>query len=323
LIICFSKYIRSVVYFLIILIFLLFSLCNLFVLQIEVRNVGYKRKNREFNILDTKAVEIDKIDGTRKIRDYLGIEDLDYELLDSYNIIVEGSSDKIYIENLCRFFGLTVPKIIAANGADNILKYLDFYQSFYQNKNNKPCLLVLFDNDNKGREVYSKIKTNKYSNLRIYKEVLPNFMGESNDESNIQRTNCDWQVEDFVYPHVLCELVNEILKKRNENSNTEFKYIQAKTIETKIKQLAFKQRGILALIENEKNEKNPETGQIINFISSQLPSEQVKQSLANLFQESLQGNKKIITLIQEGDSKYPKVKEFLIRITESHNFIQV
>ncbi|MCC5608069.1 phosphate/phosphite/phosphonate ABC transporter substrate-binding protein, partial [Nostoc sp. CHAB 5834] len=44
LIICFSKYIRSVVYFLIILIFLLFSLCNLFVLQIEVRNVGYKNK---------------------------------------------------------------------------------------------------------------------------------------------------------------------------------------------------------------------------------------------------------------------------------------
>ncbi|MCC5612674.1 hypothetical protein LC612_39780, partial [Nostoc sp. CHAB 5834] len=58
LIICFSKYIRSVVYFLIILIFLLFSLCNLFVLQIEVRNVGF---NTTIARIKTVPIEVSKI----------------------------------------------------------------------------------------------------------------------------------------------------------------------------------------------------------------------------------------------------------------------
>ncbi len=132
-----------------------YTLDNVYLLEQEITQKHYQRKNRQFNILDTKAVEIDNIDGTRKIRNYLGIEDLDYELLNTYNLVVEGSSDKIYIENLCLFFGLPVPKIIEANGADNISKYLDFYQSFYQDRNQKPCLLVLLDNDNKGREVGS------------------------------------------------------------------------------------------------------------------------------------------------------------------------
>ncbi|PZV21918.1 MAG: hypothetical protein DCF12_21110 [Snowella sp.] len=194
-----------------------YTLDNVYLLELKITQTYYKRRNREFNILETKAVEIDSTNGTRKIRNYLGIEDLDYELLDSYNVIVEGSSDKFYIENLCHFFGLTVPKIINANGADNIIKYLDFYQSFYQNRNNKPCLLVLLDNNNKGREIYLKIKPSRYSKLGIHKQLLPNFMGETHDDLNIKYASCDWQVEDFVYPSVLCELVNIILKKRGTN----------------------------------------------------------------------------------------------------------
>jgi predicted ATP-dependent endonuclease of OLD family len=62
-----------------------YTLDNVFLLEQAITQKYYSRKNRNFNILDTKAVEIDKIDGTRKIRNYLGIEELDYELLDSYN----------------------------------------------------------------------------------------------------------------------------------------------------------------------------------------------------------------------------------------------
>ncbi len=253
----------------------------------------------------------------------MGIEDLDYELLNAYNIVVEGNADKIYIENLCLFFGLSTPKIITANGADNILKYLEFYQSFYQDKESRHSLLVLLDNDSKGREVYQRINPQKYNKLIIYKELVPNFIGETDTVLTIAKVNCDWQIEDLIYPKVLCELVNEVLKKRNEKTNPKLQLISSAKVEQKSLQPAFKQRGILALIENEKNEKNPETGQAINFVSSQLPSEQIKQSIANLFQKSLQGNKKMISLIQEEDSKYPKVKEFLTRITEPRNFIQI
>ncbi|MCC5611537.1 hypothetical protein LC612_33555, partial [Nostoc sp. CHAB 5834] len=66
LIICFSKYIRSVVYFLIILIFLLFSLCNLFVLQIEVRNVG---SNTVLANSSTKVVlAVDQVEAAKVAR---------------------------------------------------------------------------------------------------------------------------------------------------------------------------------------------------------------------------------------------------------------
>jgi hypothetical protein len=111
--------------------------------------------------------------------------------------------------------------------------------------------------------------------------------------------------------------------ERNENANVEFKHIRVKRIEDQIQKPAFKHRGILDLIEKEKNERNPNTGQAINFISSQHPTEQIKHSLAILFQESLQGNRKIISLLQEGNIKYPEIKTFLIRITEPHNFIEV
>ncbi|PSF34955.1 hypothetical protein C7H19_18290 [Aphanothece hegewaldii CCALA 016] len=299
-----------------------YTLDNIFLLDLRISQKYYQRQKSVFNILNTEVVEFNHIDGTRKIRNYLGIGGLDYELLDPYNLILEGETDQIYIENLCHFFNLPFPKIIPANGADKILKCLDFYQSFYQDKEHNPHLLILLDNDSKGRDIYQKINTIKYGKLIIHKELIPNFLGETDYVANSNKLNCDWQIEDFVYPKVLCELVNEIFKKRNEKTNPKLKTINSKTIETKIQQAAFKQRGILALIENEKNEKNPEIGQQINFVSSQSPSEQIKQSLAKLFQKSLQGNKKMINLIQEGDIKYPKVKEFLVKITDFNNFVQ-
>jgi hypothetical protein len=82
--------------------------------------------------LSTKIVDLDQIEGAKKIRDYLGIETLDYEILDRYNILVEGDTDKFYIEELSKFFRLTPPNIISVNGADNMSQYLNFYNSYYR-----------------------------------------------------------------------------------------------------------------------------------------------------------------------------------------------
>jgi hypothetical protein len=114
----------------------------------------------------------------------------------------------------------------------------------------------------------------------------------------------------------MSELVNNMLERTSLNR------INARAVETQINQAAFKNRGILNLLENHKNTKNPDQGQRISFISSQLPTEQIKTSLANLFKLSIRANAKIINLLREGDSEYPKVKEFISRITNPENFIQ-
>lgn len=91
-------------------------------------------------------------------------------MLDQYNIIVEGETDKKYLEELSAFLKLETPRMISANGADNIEKYLEFYNSFYQNleKVQIPSILILLDNDNKGREVYKKyLVINKRGNTGI------------------------------------------------------------------------------------------------------------------------------------------------------------
>jgi len=141
-----------------------YSMKNVFLLDLEIKPRYFKRKKETFNILETKIVNIDNEDGGKKIKEYLGITDDDYELLDRYNIIVEGETDKKYLEELLSYFKFKVPKFISANGADNIEKYLDFYNSFYKNLDSKyikPTILILLDNDNKGREVYKKIKNLK------------------------------------------------------------------------------------------------------------------------------------------------------------------
>lgn len=294
-----------------------YTLDNVFLLELEISQQFYTRRNREFNIIQTKIVELNQINGTQKIRNYLGIENTDYQLLDIFNIIVEGSSDKIYIESLCNFFDVPNYNIIPLHGANNAEKYLDFYNSFYSsNTSATPYLLVLLDNDVKGREVYKKIKPDKYRNIKIFKEFIPNFLGEVPLQVNGNRVDCDWQIEDFVYPKLMSELVNNMLEK------TRLKRINARAVETQINQAAFKNRGILNLLENHKNTKNPDQGQRISFISSQLPTEQIKTSLANLFKQSIRANAKIINLLREGDSEYPKVKEFISRITNPENFIQ-
>ena len=97
------------------------------------------------------------------------------------------------------------------------------------------------------------------------------------------------------------------MKKNN------FQTIDAIKIDKKIKTPAFKDRGILDLIEANKNEKNPNNGQKINFTSSN--SERIKKGLSNLF--IIQGDKKIIDIIKQEDKKYPQVKEFLEAISDS------
>lgn len=283
-----------------------YTLNNVFLLELEITERTYKRKGKKFSILNTKNVYMDDIDGAKSIRKYLGIEDHDYNLLDKFNIMVEGEDDRKYIIELLKYFNLPIPRIEPAFGVTNYPAKLDFYESFYENREDKPFILVLFDNDSKGREIFKKITKKCYNKIKIKPMFIPNFLGNFPDITNLDKVKTNNEIEDFVYPGIICELANKILELKK------MKLINKNTIISRIHQPAHIDNGILFMLENEKNNTNPTNGLTIKFDSIQ-----VKSGMSNLF--SIEGNKKIIRIIDEQKSEYPKVFEFLKIISNPNN----
>lgn len=167
-----------------------YTLKNVFLLDLDIGEKQlFKRANKHFHPLKTVLVDIEKENGQQKIREYLGIDLDDYELLDPYNIIVEGDSDKKYIDETARFFGFKPPNIIATHGVSKYEKTLEFYSSFYQNKELKPKVKLIFDNDKAGRDeykkIYKKINKNQFNNLELQCEFIPRHDGSTPSHDDI------------------------------------------------------------------------------------------------------------------------------------------
>ena len=237
----------------------------------------------------------------------MGIEKVEYNVLKKKNIIVEGNCDKKYLEQLMKYFGIVQPQIISANGASNIVKYLDFYESYYKNMNQyKPEIVVVYDNDIAGREAYKHNQAKRYPHLDVKHCILQNCTNSANIEYS-KHNNTNNEIEDFVYPEVMCYLVNEILGKKNMNA------IDSKKLIENLGQPAFKTTGFMMLCEMKKNENNPERGAEISFVSSGQATNQLKESLAGVFE--IEGNRRLASIIAEADKKYPKHYEHkLLRV---------
>lgn len=222
-----------------------------------------------------------------------------------FNILVEGQCDKKYIEELCKYFDINVPNIISLDGADNALKYLEFYNSYYHllDKEDEPIVKVLLDNDSKGREVYKKINAKKvnYHAIEVQCQLIQNFLGDANLDENNNNTNNE--IEDFIYPELTCFLINMIMPKMK------LKRLREKTICSNIKKNSFKTKGILALCEHEKNDKNPENGGKLSFTSSGETTNRFKDSLAGSF--NIQANINLLELIEKCSMEYPYVEQYL------------
>lgn len=282
-----------------------YSLKNVFLLDLEIgKEQLYKRTNKYFYPLKTILVDIEKENGQRKIRDYLGIDLDDYELLDPYNIIVEGDSDKKYLAETAKFFGLKPPNIIATHGVSKYERTLDFYNSFYQDKELNPKIRIILDNDQAGRDVYKKIhkkiERGIFSNLNLKCEFIPRYDGTQPNHDDVikDKINSNIEVEDFIYPELFTELGNKILHKKGMN------IVRWSSVKQKISANAFKEKGVLYNFDLVKNEMNPTDGHLIDF-----SHETVKKGIAESF--SLKGNKTRSKAMIKYDSRYPKVKKYL------------
>ncbi|EAH7655188.1 ATP-binding protein [Campylobacter coli] len=262
---------------------------NVNLLEQKVEEKSFKRKNGNvYNCISTQLVNISDSIGMKKIRDYLGIECNDFMIFHNFNIIVEGQCDKVYIEKILEIHNIDKPYIHSCDGADNIKSYLEFCDSFAP-KN--ALFRVILDNDEKGREQYNKISNKKFKLIKV--ECIFIDMSNGKDNKNIE-------IEDLIPTRIICNGINTILSK-NKLYKT-FSNKQILEIEGKIKRNAFADKGILCLLENEKNNINPNNGNNIK-----IDGMNVKKSLAQYF-ENL--NKDEIDLVLHSE----KIHNFINKI---------
>lgn len=285
-----------------------YSMHNVFLLDSKHYAKYSSRKKRNINVMETILVDINEQSGYDKICSHLGIEAETFELLHQNNLLVEGKCDETYLKELFNYFGLPSPNIESLNGADNALKYLEFYDSYYRNNTAqyRPKIKVIFDNDPKGREIFNKIKTDAYQHIDVSVILLQNHNNNGNIALTHNTTNNE--IEDFMYPEVMVYLINALLEKKGMVK------LNQKTICQKIHTPSFSAKGILELCEFEKNTLNPDSGADVPFVSSGNQTNRVKEGLAGMF--NLKGNRKLITLLEECDFKYPYVKQALLALSD-------
>lgn len=280
-----------------------YDLSNLFLLKLDVTNKFSTRKNKEGSILETSLIDLEANDSVYLVKETLGIENNDAFMVGSNNLIVEGVEDKKYLEELIQVFGLPMPNIIPANGVTNIIKLLEYYDAISPD-NSSINFRVVFDNDEAGREQSEKL--NKKNSKGEFKNITvsTDFIIDSFD-SSFSTPKVNIEIEDFIYPEVIIKLANEVIGKNNS-----IQKIPQKSTLRKIENLSLRAKGILQIIDDEKNIKNPEKGLTLSITGSGF-----KGGMSNLF--DLKGNHTFVKEVLELDKKYPAVRKFLCRITKN------
>jgi len=283
------------------------SLKNVILLDQEIGEAKfYLRTKTNINPINTISIDLSREDGARKIREYLGLEEDKTDLLDNYNLFVEGDCDKKYISELCKFFEIKTKRIFPIGGVNKYDRELEFYNDWYADSTKRPHITLLFDNDDEGRKCYKLIKEKKFNNIQVECKFIPTKTGCLPDLSNFQKIKSNLEVEDFIYPELIFHLSTLLLCKKPNLLRFTFK-----ELEKKLNNKGFADDGILSLMDNLLKDKNPNGLSGISFCTISM-----KRGLASQF--NLSGNKKMTALLIEADKKYPEVKKFLISIMSNN-----
>jgi predicted ATP-dependent endonuclease of OLD family len=150
----------------------------------------------------------------KDIREHLGIENNDGWNLLPLNILVEGETDKRYLESLTEQLQFAAPNIISAGSATKIAGQIQFFNTLADDLEFHPIVRVVLDNDDEGRKAYQAIAQNiakkRYSNLKVELFVYPRSDGTIWDTRSTKKS---WEVEDFLPPDIVFEGINKILRK--------------------------------------------------------------------------------------------------------------
>jgi predicted ATP-dependent endonuclease of OLD family len=150
----------------------------------------------------------------KDIREHLGIENNDGWNLLPLNILVEGETDKRYLQSLTEQLQFSAPNIISAGSATKIAGQVQFFNTLAEDLEFLPVVRIVLDNDDEGRKAYNLINQQvlkrRYSNLEVELFVYPRSDGTIWDKKSTKK---NWAVEDFLSPNLVFEGINKILRK--------------------------------------------------------------------------------------------------------------
>lgn len=276
------------------------NLRNIVFLEGVLSHKFSKRKNKEIYYLDTNTVPLNTEDGYKKICEHLGIEPvfISDPVLAKYNLIVEGECDEKYLSKLASYYGINHSEIkfIIAGGVNRINPMLDVYNSFSDNQSDKPIVHVLYDDDNAGRTAYDSIngdlgKPNKFTNINIKPFIINNYAGKRSNNGN-------YEIEDLMYPEIVCFLLNTFLSEKGMN------IIGTDNVLEDIVEPRYVKEGILKVCDIYTGQRNK------GIRTSPLQSG-VKRRMCELFDIS---NSQIKSTLDQARIDHPSVEEFVHRI---------
>lgn len=274
-----------------------YKMKNLFLLELQVQKQFSTRKKDFGNVLQTQLADLKKADIIYLIKETLGIEDKDNLTFGQRNLIVEGEEDKKYISELAKIFELPLCNIISTGGVTNFPKYLDYYNSISENEEAKHKFTLLYDNDEEGRKMYNTLAQKKYDKI-ITKHIMV-IDSQNTTFPEKKGINVNIEIEDLIYPEIILELANSIFSVKKG-----FKKVSEKVFLRKMTNPSIKYNGVLDVIDDIKNENNPDLGYTLSTKDMSF-----KGGMANKF--TVEGNTNMIDKILELDNKYPEVKKFL------------
>lgn len=200
----------------------IYHLDTTFLLESKSDPKKYRKKDKVHQKTTFISPRAEKL---KLIKEYIGIDAVDTWELFSTNILVEGKTDRNYLQALAEALQLSLPctNIIPVDGAQKMLGHLWFYNNSHRadddqakdntesSKKPKPQITCLLDRDQEGRDVYNKIKPHSYENIEVSTEYVCDADDKLKDK--FRRT-----IEDLVYPEVILHATNQFLTlKKNFN----------------------------------------------------------------------------------------------------------
>lgn len=215
----------------------------------ELKEYG-RRKGEMFYKLDTNIYTGSTFERSQKIKENFGLSRNDSWEIMPYNILVEGQEDKDLFISLLKTFGMPIPNILVAGGVDKYPGFLQFVSDYCSELEYTPRVLAIFDKDSAGRQKYNQLSNKKIKHIELECEYIIRYDNINND---------DIELEDFIYPELIFNAVNKLLRKE--------KYSQIKKADRAKRTLpAYDKKPILVFI-TEMCRSNNEDKKEINFDS--------------------------------------------------------
>lgn len=266
------------------------NLNNTFLFESTKELKEYARKEGVlFYKLNTMIYEGSDFEKSQKIKHNFGISKNDSWEVMPFNILVEGQSDKDLFITLIKKFNLPVPNILIGGGVTKYSGYLRFLEDFCSELDYRPKVIAIFDRDGEGRQHFNSLKGKYYETIDLDCRYINRFDGENLN---------DIEIEDFIYPEILYDATNRILRKRK------YKIIK-KADRLKRTSIAYNKKCILDFLTEISRQNNP------NNVSLDFNKENMKMLLNNSCCQEIEKND--ISLL---DKQYPKVLSYLKEIVE-------